>query len=167
MIKKLLLAAVLTLATAVGLSGCSNADAYSSSTPVTNVFDIGTTDLTIAPSLERVGSGTAYTFDFTNSYAKGVRVFLDITAETGTATLDVKLQSLDPVSATYFDIPGASLDQKSATSGDDTLILYPGIAETANESVSDVLPLNWRAVATVGTGASSSFTFSLGGTYLH
>lgn len=90
-------------------------------------------------------------------------MYLDITASSGTTeTLDVKLQAKDAaLSGVYFDIPGAAFAQATDTTNQ-MLTIYPGIAETANVSVSDILPRNWRAVATVGSGDSDgSFTFSL------
>lgn len=119
---------------------------------------------TLLPSLERTGAaGGVYTSsEQTNTYWRGARVFLNITAETGTATLNVKVQTKDLTSGVWFDVPGAALDEKSATTGDDILLVYPGVAETGNESVSDTMGRAWRVVATVGTGGSSSFTFSVG-----
>ncbi|MGH6933669.1 MAG: hypothetical protein ACREEE_14695 [Dongiaceae bacterium] len=103
--------------------------------------------------------------DLENRTGRGVRLWLNITAASGsTPTLDIKLQWKDPVSGLYFDIPGANFPQKPAA-GTDDLTVYPGIAETATEAVSDVIPRNWRAVATIG-GTTPSFTFSLGGSYI-
>jgi hypothetical protein len=96
---------------------------------------------------------------------RGIKLYLDITAVTGTnPTLDVKLQSFDKLSEKWFDIPGAAFAQKTTT-GQSTLTLYPGSPETANESLSDVLPDTWRTVVTIG-GTTPSFTFSLGGCLL-
>lgn len=96
---------------------------------------------------------------------KGLHLVLDITAASGTSpTLDVKLQRQDPLSEKWVDLPSAAFAQKTGT-GTDDLTIYPGIAETANRSVSDVLSGRWRAVATIA-GTSPSFTFSLGGTYI-
>ena len=64
----------------------------------------------------------------------------------------------------YFDIPSAAFAQKTGTGSDD-LTVYPGIAETSNETVSDVIPRDWRVVATLG-GSSPNFTFSVGAHYL-
>lgn len=101
-----------------------------------------------------------------NRYGRGVVLFLDITAAAGTTpTLDVKLQMRDPVANQWHDIPGASFAQKTAT-GRDSMMLYPGIAETANREVSVSLPADWRAVATLGADADETFTFSLAGFYL-
>ena len=98
--------------------------------------------------------------DFDNDAWPGVLLSLDITAASGTPTLDIKLQSKDPASGKYNDIPGAAFAQKTTT-GQDTLVLYPGVAETANASVSDVLSPVFKAVATIA-GTTPSFTFSLG-----
>ena len=104
--------------------------------------------------------------DQTNKYAKGVLLFLDVTAVSGTSpTLDVKLQAKDPVTNSYVDIPGAAFSQKTGVSTD-SLTVYPGVAETANRSVSDVIPLTWRAVATVGGSVTPTATASLGVAYI-
>jgi hypothetical protein len=92
---------------------------------------------------------------------RGVRLTLDITAASGTnPTLDVKVQSYNETGDDWVDLPGAAFAQKTTT-GTDDLTVYPGIAETANRSVSDVLSTTWRAVATIA-GTGPSFTFSLG-----
>lgn len=110
-------------------------------------------------------TATANSDDIDNYAARGARCVLDITAASGTTpTLDVKLQSKDPISGKYVDLPGAAFAQKTAT-GTDDLTVYPGVAETANETVSDVLAGVWRAVATIG-GTTPSFTFTLGCGYV-
>lgn len=114
---------------------------------------------TIFPSAARTVATADESAEFTNSNWRGMRLFLNITVEVGTSTLDVKVQCKDTTSGTWFDLPGASLDQKSAITGDDILTIYPGIAETANESVSDALGRTYRVVAAVG---GTGFTFSVG-----
>ncbi len=103
--------------------------------------------------------------DFTNESFRGIKIFLEITAASGTTpTLDIKLQDKDALSGVYVDITGAAFAQKTGT-GSDALIIYPGIAETANESVSDLLIDTYRFVATI-TGTTPTFTFSLGAVLL-
>lgn len=124
-------------------------------------------NVTVFASATRVGSGTAYcSSDVQSVNWKGMKLFLNITAEAGTATLDLKLQGKDILSGSYYDIPSAALDQKTADTGDDSLTVYSGIAETANETISDVLPRVWRACATIGATGADSFTFSVGATLL-
>lgn len=96
---------------------------------------------------------------------KGVWLVLDVTAASGTSpTLDVSIQRYDPVSEQFVNVTGASFAQQTAT-GTNELVIYPGVGETANVSVSDVLTSVWRAVATIG-GTTPSFTFTLGGYYI-
>lgn len=124
----------------------------------------------VFPSKERAGDAGGLDYNSTaqaSGGARGIRLYLDITAETGTATLDVKLQGRDSAgSGDWFDVPGATFAQKSATGSDD-LVIYPGIAETANESVSDVLPSWWRVVGTVGASTADTLTFSVGADLLY
>jgi hypothetical protein len=56
-------------------------------------------------------------------------------------------------------IAGAAFAEKTTT-GDDELVIYPGVAETANESVSDILGRLYDANAAIG-GTTPSFTFAL------
>lgn len=110
-------------------------------------------------------TSTANSSDFENRTSRGVRLFLDITAASGTTpTLDVKVQSKDTETGKYVDLPGGAFAQKTTT-GTDDLVIYPGVAETANRSVSDVLSRDWRVVATIA-GTTPSFTFSIGACYL-
>lgn len=110
-------------------------------------------------------TSTTNSADLTNLFARGVRLHLDIDAASGTTpTLDIKVQAKDSLSGNYFDIPGAAFTQKTAA-GTDDLTVYPGVAETANETVSDVIPRTWRVVATIG-GTTPSFTFSVGASYV-
>lgn len=91
-------------------------------------------------------------------FGRGVRVTLVTTAEAGTSTLDMKVQTFDAASGTYTDLAGASTAQMTAT-GTAVLTIYPGIAETANVSVSDAIARRIRIVLTLG---GTSFTGSLG-----
>lgn len=100
--------------------------------------------------------------DQTNSpIEKGIRLFLNISAVTGTSpTLDIKVQIKDPLSGSYHDMAGAAFAQKTGT-GTDEIIVYPGVAETANVSVSDYLGgATWRVVNTLG-GTSPDFTYTI------
>ena len=120
-------------------------------------------DISVFKSLAR--TVTENSPDQLSDVYRGIRLTLDVTAVSGTTpTLDVKIQRLDPLSGKYVDLPSGAFSQKTGT-GTDDLIIYPGISETANRSVSDCLGRLWRAVATIG-GTTPSFTFSLGATYI-
>lgn len=113
-------------------------------------------------------SGSPYvSADFQNFSWKGVKVFIDETAKTSTATVDCKVQGKDPVTSKYFDVVGASFPQVVSTVAPvaTPLEVYPGIATSANKAVSATLPRIWRMACTVGptTGSGTSATFSLGG----
>lgn len=104
------------------------------------------------------------TADFNNPTARGIILFLNITAASGSApTLDLKIQDRDHVSGEYTDIPGASFAQKNTT-GNFALVVYPGITDSSNAAVSMVVPRTFRIVCEISDGAS--FTFSLGGELL-
>jgi hypothetical protein len=96
---------------------------------------------------------------------KGLWLALNATEEVGTATLDVRLQRYDYTSGQYVDIPDAALAQVTAT-GTTEFTIYPGIAETANVSVSDHVSDVVRARATIGGTSTPSFAYSLAGRWL-
>lgn len=110
-------------------------------------------------------TATLNSADQVNYDARGVRIFLDISAVSGTSpTLDVKLQSKDALSGVYVDDPGSVFAQKTAT-GTDELTVYPGVTTSANRARSAPLPRTWRVVCTIG-GTTPSFTFSVGASYI-
>ena len=122
--------------------------------------------VTVFASAARTATTTNSADQDNDPQQKGIRLFLDITAVSGTSpTLDVKLQIKDPLSAKYEDMAGAAFAQKTGT-GQDIITIYPGIAETADESISDILGSTWRIVATIGGTATPTFTYSLSGDYL-
>ncbi len=103
--------------------------------------------------------------EWPHDVVRGIHLILDVTAASGTSpTLDVTLERYDPGSDGFIAMPGAAFAQKTGISVDD-LIIYPGIAETANRSVSDVLSQHFRLVWTIA-GTTPSFTFTIGATYL-
>lgn len=112
---------------------------------------------------------TATSSAIANPLARGAVLWLDVTVfDRGDAdeTMDCKVQIQDPVSANYTDLGGAAWAQiASASATTVALTVYPGIAETANVSVSDVLPDQWRVVCTIA-GTSPSATFSIGYDYI-
>lgn len=105
------------------------------------------------------GSGNA-TYGHYNYTHRGIKLHIDVDAVVGTGTVDCKVQGRDPVSGNWIDIAGASTGADGV--GTTELTIYPGIGETGNVSVSDVLPKNWRVYATVATSA----TFSVGASYI-
>ena len=99
--------------------------------------------------------------------AKGIHLTLDITVVSGTRpTAAVKIQRKDPVSGGYVDLPDGAFASKTGT-GTSGLTIYPGIVETADVSVSDVLSEEIRAVFARGGTDTPTFTFSLGGTLIN
>lgn len=121
-------------------------------------------EVTVLASAAR--TSTTNSADLVNYNARGVRIFLDITAASGTTpTLDLKVQSKDALSAAYVDDPGSTLAQKTGVSTDE-LTIYPGVTTSANRARSAPLPRTWRVVCTIG-GTTPSFTFSVGASYIN
>lgn len=126
-------------------------------------YEQGNLDVAVLASAARTATGNGP--DMVNKDASGVVLTLDITAVSGTTpTLDVKVQSKDSLTGKYVDIPGAAFSQKNGVLTDQ-LVVYPGVAVSANKAVSNVLPRNWRIVYTIG-GTTPSFTFAVSAAYV-
>lgn len=97
--------------------------------------------------------------DMGNRSASGIKLFINITAITGTTpTLTVTLQGKDSTSGTYFTMLASTA--LNAT-GFTVLTVFPGAAATANVSANDHLPLNWRVITAIGgTGPSVTATIT-------
>ena len=94
--------------------------------------------------------------------SRGVHISLDINTVSGTLpTLNVKVQRKDPISGNYVDLPGGAFAEKTDSEASPTsgLTIHPGIAETADVSVSDVLNGTWRVVPTIGGTDTPTFAF--------
>ena len=124
------------------------------------IFPVASRNHTDDP--DGLGAGIYVSPEMQNYWAKGVDIFTDTTTS-GAGTVTVKIQKKDPASGTWFDLTsgtGAAI----ADPANEILTIYPGIAETANVSVSDHLGFIWRVHVTVGTAA---VTFSVGACYLY
>lgn len=109
-------------------------------------------------TLTAAASGSASP-DQLNSRNRGVTVGINVTAMTGTSpALTVTVQGKDPVSGTYYTL----LASPSITAtGYSTLVVYPGVAVTANQSASVPLPQQWRVLTAVsGTTPAVTATVS-------
>lgn len=87
----------------------------------------------------------------------GAIVFVDVTLDPDTVSIVVKLQGYDETADAWFDIPDAALAANAAVSHL-ALHVYPGIAETSDISVSDVLPARIRAVSTHTGGTTMTYS---------
>ena len=125
-------------------------------------LDLNSKVTVFASTLFAAGANDSDPIDMTGH--KGILLVLDHTAEAGTdPTLDVKLQGRASESSDWVDIPGAAFAQ-SGTPAVQTLTVYPGIAETANVSVSDNIGFEQiRTVSTVGGTATPTATAQLSG----
>ena len=109
---------------------------------------------------------TAATTPVASHGARGIIIYMEITAVSGTSpTLDSKVQAYDALGDVWHDITGAAFAQKSGT-GSDYLTIYPGIGETTNEAVSDVVPALIRVYNTIGGSSTPTVTFTLGGVFV-
>jgi len=126
------------------------------------------TEVTVLPSAIRTATGNSA--DQTNYNAKGVIVFIRITAVSGTfATgegLRVIIRGKDPVSGVSVWLAATGVFTSVGTR---TCICYPGATNVAGMGavyINDIpLPRTWHVRYEI-TGTNPSFTFSVGASYV-
>lgn len=113
-------------------------------------------------------TASANSADYNNYGYRGVTLVVMADTKTGTSpTLDLKVQGKDPVSGEYYDIHGAAFAQITDNlTAARYLTVYPGVAETSGQTVSDVLPKTWRVVSTIGGTSTPGYTYSVSATLL-
>ena len=122
--------------------------------------------ITVFESKARTAS--ANSTDLNNFGYRGVTLTLKAASKTGTSpTLDVKVQGKDAITGEYYDLHGAAFAQVTDNQANVVyLTIYPGVAETSGQTVSDVLPKTWRVVSTIGGTNTPGYTFGVSATLL-
>ena len=97
--------------------------------------------------------------DQTNYNARGVKLFIDVTAISGTTPgFTVALQGKDAASGKYYNIITSTAISTVSIS---TLEAYPGIAAASNASIGISLPRTWRVISVI-SGVSPLVTATVG-----
>jgi hypothetical protein len=111
--------------------------------------------LTVLASTARTATNNSG--DLVNRSARGLHLIIDMTVEPGVDTVTFTIEGKDPLSAKYYTILASAALTAVATT---VLKVYPGLTAAANLVASDVLPKDWRVVAT-HSGATTT-TYSVG-----
>ena len=129
-------------------------------------YDFGSITLRASAALSNTTSSTAGSSQSNYIGACGLVLYSDITAAgtSGTGALTIRMQEYNEVGDVWIDSTGATFAATTAT-GQRTLYLYPGMAETANTEVSRPVPPIWRIQSDVSSSAGS-YTFAVSGRYL-
>lgn len=95
----------------------------------------------------------------TTAHLRGVSLYFKVTAVTGNPSLVATIEAQNPIDGTFVTIATFT-----AVTGTGTFFyqMYPGIAETAGQFVSRVLPRVWRVVVTPGTADSCTYSMGFG-----
>lgn len=130
-------------------------------TPTGNVAAAGAnTEGTALASAVRAASTSSS--DLTNYNARGVMLFVNITANPGGGeTLTPKIEAKDPISGTYARL-GAAFTAINAGGGNAmyTYVFFPAVTAGQDGNNNAVLPKTWRV--TVTHSASGNWTYSVG-----
>lgn len=115
-------------------------------------------ELIIFPSAVRNTSTTSE--DFINHNARGVSIFINITAVPGVDTITPRLEWKDPASGVYINVATGTA---RAAAGLFILTSYPGTGGTGGQDFSRQLVRTWRLVMV--HSAATNFTYSVGASY--
>lgn len=110
-------------------------------------------------------SSTTATSTQTNYNARGLALFLRVTAASGTGGLQVRLNGVEPVSGVLFGMN--ILPTAITATGTSLYLFYPAgsmLAMTPGQTAAVPLPRSWAAQ--VIHGDASNYTYSLTGCYL-
>jgi hypothetical protein len=117
--------------------------------------------LTLLSSAARTTTAQGTTIDQVNYNARGIEIWVVVTAVPSVETLTWKLQAKDPASGTYIDIATHAI---GAATGTYKYLVYPGAAGGAGSGFTQItqiaLPRDWRVQ--IAHSASGSFTYSVG-----
>ena len=95
------------------------------------------------------GAGT--TTSDQHAQAKGLLLYIDITAVGGTPTLTVTLQGRSPTGVYHTILASAALSATGLT----VLKVYPGLTAAANSVANDIIPEVYRVSAVIAGGTPS------------
>lgn len=107
------------------------------------------------PSAARAVAQAYASADQINPNGRGVIVVVDVTAVTDTPSIVFTIQGKDPVSGKYYTLLASAA---VATVSTVIMRVYPGLTAAANLTATDVLPFDWRVIATHGDTDSATYT---------
>lgn len=125
-----------------------------------STFDLeqNNTEGTLLASAAR--TATVASADQTNYNARGVRVFINVTATSATPSITITIQEKDPISGNYIDkLVSAAI---TTTGQKTTLVMYPGVTAAANVAISEPLGRTWRINATHSDADSITYSVAYG-----
>lgn len=115
--------------------------------------DRGNVDVTVFASAARTATPTP--FDGVNYNGKGLHLVIDCTAIAASPSVVFTLQGLDAISGKFYTILASAAIVGTGTT---VLRVYPGLTVAANLVASDILPRNYRVIATHGDADSITYT---------
>lgn len=92
---------------------------------------------------------------FQSNGHRGAVIVIDATASAATPSVVFTVQGWSGVGDDYYTIVASAAVTGAATT---VLRIYPGLTAAANLTVSDVLPTQWRVIATHGDADSLTYS---------
>jgi hypothetical protein len=115
----------------------------------------GNRDITAFASADRTATPTPY--DGLNVNMRGLYLVIDCTVATGSPSVVFTLQGKDVISGKFYTILASAAIVGTGTT---VMRVYPGLTAIANLTASDILPRQYRVIATHGN--TDHITYSVG-----
>jgi hypothetical protein len=104
-------------------------------------------------------TATVSSSDQTNYNVRGVKVFIDVTAVTGTPSITVAIEEKDSIGGDYKAILTSAAITGILTTPT-ILTVYPGVTVAANVALSEPLSRTWRVTVTHANADSITYSVS-------
>lgn len=111
---------------------------------------------TVIPYASQARTATPTPPEFKAKEARGLLVFINVTAVVSSPSVVFTIEGKDPVSGTWYTILASAA---VVGTGFTVLRVFPGSTVTANLAANDTLPENWRLKSVHGN--SNSITYSV------
>jgi hypothetical protein len=116
-------------------------------------------DLGALISLDDAGAGTTNSDDQVNTSSRGVRVVVDLTKNSGTIDVVVKIFTKDKASGEYIErLASASLTATGVTE----YIVHPDLTAAANSIAKNFIGEEWKVQVVSAAGVDPSFDLTVG-----
>lgn len=116
-------------------------------------------DLGALITLTAAGAGTTNSDDQVNTSSRGLRVVADLTKNSGTIDVVVKVFSKDKASGKYIErLASASLTATGVTE----YIVHPDLTAAANTIAKNFIGEEWRVQVVSGAGSTPNFDLTVG-----
>jgi hypothetical protein len=115
---------------------------------------------TVLPSAARTATNNSNEIYNPGGY-RGIRLFIDVTAQAGSASTVFSIHIKDPVGGDWSATLLSSAALTAAITAPVVLTVYPGITAAANSAISQTIGRSFRVTATHGTADAHTYSVAV------